>query len=130
DNNNQDGKRPTSITVNLLANGEIVQSKEISEQDNWSYEFTNLPKFKDGQEVNYTVTENQVAGYETVINGYNITNKYTPETTQVSGVKTWEDNNNQDGKRPTSITVNLLANGEIVQSKEISEQDNWSYEFT
>ncbi|MBF0713383.1 Cna B-type domain-containing protein, partial [Gemella sp. GH3] len=130
DNNNQDGKRPTSITVNLLANGEIVQSKEISEQDNWSYEFTNLPKFKDGQEVNYTVTENQVEGYTPEINGYNITNKYTPETTQVTGQKTWEDNNNQDGKRPTSITVNLLSNGEIVQIKEVSEQDNWSYEFT
>ncbi|MBF0714365.1 Cna B-type domain-containing protein, partial [Gemella sp. GH3] len=130
DNNNQDGKRPTSITVNLLSNGEIVQSKEVSEQDNWSYEFTNLPKFKEGKEVNYTVTENQVEGYTPEINGYNITNKYTPETTQVTGVKTWEDNNNQDGKRPTSITVNLLSNGELVQSKEVREQDNWSYEFT
>ncbi|MBF0713095.1 Cna B-type domain-containing protein, partial [Gemella sp. GH3] len=92
------------------SNGELVQSKEVSEQDNWSYEFTNLPKYKDGQEVNYTVTENQVYGYTTEINGYNITNKYTPENTQVTGVKAWEDNNNQDGKRPTSITVNLLSN--------------------
>uniref|UniRef100_UPI000A668C45 Ig-like domain-containing protein n=1 Tax=Eggerthia catenaformis TaxID=31973 RepID=UPI000A668C45 len=29
----------------------------------------------------------------------------------ICGKKTWDDNNNQDGKRPTQITVNLLKNG-------------------
>ncbi|MBF0713097.1 Cna B-type domain-containing protein, partial [Gemella sp. GH3] len=110
--------------------GEQVESKEVSASDNWSYEFTNLPKFKDGKEVSYTVTENQVDGYTPEITGYNITNKYTPEVTNVSGVKTWEDNNNQDGKRPEKITVNLLVDGEQVDSKEVSASDNWSYEFT
>lgn len=33
----------------------------------------------------------------------------------IKGTKTWEDNNNHDDKRPTSITVNLLADGEKIE---------------
>ena len=29
-----------------------------------------------------------------------VTNKYTPETTSISGEKVWDDKDNQDGKRP------------------------------
>ena len=43
--------------------------------------------------------------------GYIIKNSYTPETTSISGKKIWNDANDQDGKRPGKITVNLLANG-------------------
>ena len=32
-------------------------------------------------------------------------------TIEISGTKTWNDADNQDGIRPTSITVNLFANG-------------------
>ncbi|WP_251905531.1 Cna B-type domain-containing protein, partial [Lactobacillus paragasseri] len=51
------------------------------------------------------------------------------EKTSVSGTKTWNDNNNQDGIRPSSITVNLLANGRQVASKTVSASDNWQYSF-
>ncbi|EPC49039.1 collagen adhesin, partial [Lacticaseibacillus paracasei subsp. paracasei Lpp7] len=47
----------------------------------------------------------------------------------ISGTKTWKDNNNQDGIRPSSITVNLLANGRQVASKTVSASDNWQYSF-
>ena len=130
DNDNQDGKRPTSITVNLLANGTKVDSKEVTANDNWKYEFTNLPKYAAGNEITYTVEEDAVEGYEATVDGYNITNTHKPETTKVEGTKTWNDNDNQDGKRPTSITVNLLANGTKVDSKEVTANDNWKYSFT
>ena len=42
---------------------------------------------------------------------YNFINTHQPETTEITGTKTWNDANNQDGKRPESITVILLANG-------------------
>ncbi|WP_320443181.1 Cna B-type domain-containing protein [Enterococcus faecium] len=51
------------------------------------------------------------------------------EVISVSGQKTWEDNENQDGKRPTTITVNLLADGQPIQHKEVSEKDDWRYRF-
>jgi serine-aspartate repeat-containing protein C/D/E len=129
DNDDQDGKRPDSIRVNLLANGKVVQSKTVKASDNWKYSFTNLPEFENGQKITYTVTEDAVAGYTSTIDGYNITNNHTPATVKVSGTKTWNDNNNQDGIRPSSITVNLLANGQQVASKKVSASDNWLYSF-
>ena len=129
DNDDQDGKRPDSIKVNLLANGKVVQSKTVKASDNWKYSFTNLPEFENGKKITYTVMEDAVAGYTSTVDGYNVTNNHTPATVKVSGTKTWNDNNNQDGIRPSSITVNLLANGQQVASKKVSASDNWQYSF-
>ena len=130
DNDDQDGKRPTSITVNLLADGNVYDSKTVTATTNWTYAFDNLPVYANGQKVTYTVSEDEVAGYETAIDGFNITNSYTPETTSVSGQKVWDDANNQDGKRPNSIKVRLLANGTEVATKDVTAADNWAYNFT
>lgn len=132
DNNNQDGIRPESIVVHLLANGvDTGQTKEVSQTDNWTYRFENLPKYQNGQEVVYTVSEDSVGGYETIISEFNITNSHTPDTdtTEVFGTKTWNDNDDQDGKRPDSSTVNLLANGTKVASQEVTADTNWTYTF-
>lgn len=130
DNNNQDGIRPESIVVHLLANGvDTSQTKEVSQTDNWTYRFENLPKYQNGQEVVYTVSEDSVGGYETIISEFNITNSHTPDTTEVFGTKTWNDNDDQDGKRPNSSTVNLLANGTKVASQEVTADTNWTYTF-
>jgi len=80
DNNNQDGIRPSSITVNLLANGQQVASKTVSASDNWQYSFDNLAAYANGQKITYTVTENAVAGYTSTVDGYNITNTHNPTT--------------------------------------------------
>ncbi|MDQ8837454.1 Cna B-type domain-containing protein, partial [Streptococcus ruminantium] len=130
DNNDQDGKRPKSITVNLLADGKVVQSQEVTAANNWEYTFTDLPKYANGKEIVYTVSEEKVDGYETKVEGTNITNTHTPETTQVSGTKTWNDNNDQDGKRPQSITVNLLADGKVIKSQQVTAENDWKYTFT
>ncbi|WP_155971417.1 Cna B-type domain-containing protein, partial [Streptococcus ruminantium] len=130
DNNDQDGKRPKSITVNLLANGEVVQSQKVSADTNWTYTFTNLPKYANRKEIVYTVSEEKVDGYEMKVEGTNITNTHTPETTEVVGAKTWNDNNDQDGKRPKSITVNLLADGKVIKSQQVTAENDWKYTFT
>ena len=129
DVDNQDGKRPGSIIVNLLADGEKVDSKTVTESDKWAWSFTNLDKYKAGKEIEYTVSEEPVEGYTTEVDGYNITNTHTPEKTTISGSKTWDDADNQDGKRPESITVRLLADGRVVSHKKITEKDNWSWNF-
>src|SRR5699024_6866406 len=112
DANNQDGKRPESITVRLLANGEEGRKAEVTDKEERKYSLTDLPKFENGEEINYTVQEDEVDDYSTEIDGFNITNSYTPEQTSINVVKAWDDANNQDGKRPNKITVKLLANGE------------------
>ena len=132
DEGNKDGKRPEKITIYLLANGTQVDAKEISEKDGWKYSFTGLAKYDDNkQEIKYTVDESEVEKYTKQVNGYDIINTYTPpETIDISGTKTWNDEGNKDKTRPEKITIYLLANGTQVDAKEISEKDGWKYSFT
>ena len=138
DENNQDGKRPTSVTVKLLADGQDTgKTLELNAANGWTGSFTNLDADKGGTPIQYTVVEVTVAGYTSEItgdaaSGFTITNSYSPETVDVKATKNWDDANNQDGKRPTKITINLLADGQKVDSKEIqaAADGTWTVEFT
>ena len=130
DADNQDGKRPASVKVKILNGDTVVDEQNVTSANDWKYESKALPKYAAGQEIAYTVAEEAVSGYTSKVDGYNITNSYTPETTTVSGSKTWEDGDNQDGKRPASITVNLLADGQKVNTQTVGEAEGWSYNFT
>ena len=130
DAENQDGKRPASVKVKILNGDTVVDEQNVTSANDWKYESKALPKYAAGQEITYTVSEEAVPGYTSKVDGYNITNSYTPETTTVSGSKTWEDGDNQDGKRPASITVNLLADGQKVNTQIVGEAEGWSYNFT
>ena len=112
DNNDQDGKRPNSVKVQLFGDGNKVGAEvELNEANNWTTTWNDLPEKKAGKTIVYTVEEvGTVKGYKTTVNNANhgnvmITNSHTPEKTEVSGIKTWKDANDQDGKRPASITV-------------------------
>ena len=131
DNDDQDGKRPDSIKVNLLANGKVVQSKTVKASDNWKYSFTNLPEFENGKKISYTITEDQVKDYSTTVDGYNLTNSYTPAKTSVSVTKAWNDNNNQDGSRPNEVKVQLYANGEKSGNEvTLNAANKWTHTWT
>ena len=111
DNDDQDGVRPKSITVDLLADGEKIQSKTVTAADGWRYSFEDLPQFKDGKKIIYTVSEQPVDGYKTTIDGTAITNTHKTEKTSVSVEKKWKDQDNKDGVRPSSVSVQLYADG-------------------
>ncbi|EFX56830.1 pilin isopeptide linkage domain protein [Streptococcus sp. C300] len=136
DNNNQDGKRTTSVKVQILNGEKVVQEIEVSEKTGWKFESKKLPKYENGKEIKYTVKETAMTEYKATITTdkdgkYTITNEYTPEKIAVSGQKTWIDNNDQDRIRPASITVALLANGKETGKIAIATAETgWKYEFT
>ena len=136
DNNNQDGKRTTSVKVQILNGEKVVQEIEVSEKTGWKFESKKLPKYKNGKEIKYTVKETAMTEYKATITTdkdgkYTITNEHTPEKTAVKGHKIWKDEDNKDGIRPASITVKLLADGkETGQTATVSETSGWTYEFT
>ena len=131
DDNDRDGIRPESITINLLADGEVLDTIEVTEAEGWAWTFTDLYKFRDGGvEIVYTITEEAVEGYETTIDGFNVTNTHAPAQIEISGAKTWDDDDNRDGVRPESITINLLADGEKLDSKAVTEAEGWAWTFT
>lgn len=131
DKDNQDGKRPSSITVRLHADGIEIDHKEISASDGWKWTFGDLPKYKDGSLVEYSVTEDHIPDYSTTYSGYDITNHYTPGKTSVTVEKHWDDSHDQDGKRPETVTVKLLADGvDTGKTVTLSEANRWEDSFT
>ncbi len=132
DSDDRDGVRPDLITVRLWADDEEVDAIEVTADDDWQYSFTDLPRYAGGVEIVYTITEDAVEGYEAEIDGFDITNTYTPEnpdTVDVSGTKTWVDDDDKEGKRPESITVHLYADGEEVETVTVTAEDDWSWNF-
>ena len=134
DTNDQDGKRPTSIQVQLKADGaDYGSAVPLNAGNNWTYTWSNLPEKSSGQTVTYTVEESGVpTGYtsSTSENGgtFTITNSYTPGETSRMVAKVWEDANNYDGIRPESIQVQLYADGTAEGSAvTLNEENGWCY---
>ncbi|PFM99713.1 Cna B-type domain-containing protein, partial [Bacillus cereus] len=126
DNNAKD--RPGSIKVDLLQNGQVIDTKEVTAETKWKYTFENLQAYDaEGKAYKYEVKEQAVDGYQTEIKGYDITNTKVGQT-KVEGTKTWKDDNAKD--RPEMIKVDLLQNGKVIDTKEVSEATEWKYAFT
>ena len=77
DADNAYGARPDVILVMLLANGEEKIGTRASAETEWKYTFIQQPKHDaDGNEVVYSIREEEVPGYDTTYSaeGYDITN--------------------------------------------------------
>ncbi|MGE7885788.1 Cna B-type domain-containing protein, partial [Bacillus sp. NPDC094077] len=119
--------RPEMIKVDLLQNGKVVDTKEVTAATNWKYTFDKLQAYDaNGVAYKYEVKEQSVAGYESKVNGYDITNTKVGKT-KVEGTKTWNDDNAKD--RPEMIKVDLLQNGTVIATQEVSKATGWKYEF-
>ena len=123
--------RPQSITVNLLADGQKVAEKQVTEADGWAYSFTGMTKNKAGQAIDYTVTEDAVEGYTATVAGFDITNTHVPGTVDVTVSKIWNDGNDKDGIRPASVMAQLYADG-VAQggAVELSSANGWTSTWT
>lgn len=136
DANDQDGKRPESVSVVLIANaGDVVDTVVLNEDNDWESVFTDIPEYKNGEKIVYTIQEVAVSEYHSEISGsaedgFTVTNSYTPGTVEVPVTKLWHDEDNQDGKRPDSITIKLYAdNADTGNELVLSENNNWSGKF-
>ncbi|MEM5663256.1 Cna B-type domain-containing protein [Bacillus toyonensis] len=126
-NDNNATDRPSSIKVDLLQNGKVVDTKEATAATNWKYAFADVEAYDaNGVAYKYEVKEQPVAGYQSDVHGYDITNTKVGET-KVEGTKTWKDDNATD--RPSLIKVDLLQNGKIVDTKEVTAATEWKYTF-
>jgi len=85
DSDDQEGLRPESVTIRLLADGEVTgQELILSAANNWFGTFKDLDEYKDGNIIIYSVEEASVEGYETsitgeVASGFIVTNKREPD---------------------------------------------------
>ncbi|MGE7634577.1 Cna B-type domain-containing protein, partial [Bacillus paramycoides] len=76
--------RPSTIKVDLLQNGQVIDTKEVSKATNWKYTFEKLQVYDaNGVAYKYEVKEQPVAGYKSEVNGYDITNTKIKEEPNV-----------------------------------------------
>ena len=124
DADNQDGKRPAELKVTLSNGTEVT----LSEENKWTATVTGLPKYADGKEIEYTWTEGTLPeGYkltDTSVDGTvtTLTNSHTPEETEATIRKVWDDANNQDGKRPAELKVTLSNGTEVT----LNDANKWT----
>ena len=137
DSNNADGLRPTSVKVQLYADGAAAGDPvELSAANGWKHAWGDLPKLADGKTIAYTVAEVDVPeGYTSSVTGnasfgFTITNSHTVKTTAIGVKKVWNDGDNQDGLRPAEVTAQLLANGQVVAEAKLSAQNAWAHQWT
>ena len=107
DYDNKYNSRPESITINLLANGGKVDSKKITPQnDSWTYKFEDLPVYKNGQKITYTISEDTVSGYKSKVTGYNVTNTYT-EAPKGTITMNWDTQSTTESPIPVDVVFVL-----------------------
>lgn len=130
--------RPSDVEITLLANGEPAEfgyTVEWTDKDTnlWSYAVYNIPtRDEDGNIITYTVREENVPlGYTDAVYGFDITNTFAMDKTNVEGTKTWVGDSLEN--RPEDIDLKLLANGEVAEDAvpvwSGKETAIWSYAF-
>ena len=134
DNDNQDGIRPDDLVVALMRGEEKIAEVTLNDDNDWTETVKDLAKYeKDGvTEIEYTWVEVEIPeGYtlksmekEGVITS--IINPHTPEVTEATVKKVWDDNDDQDGIRPEKITVNLMNGETVVKTVELYEGNEWT----
>ncbi|MFR4401442.1 MAG: Cna B-type domain-containing protein, partial [Peptococcus niger] len=129
---------PTGVTatVKLLADG-VDANKTLTFTENGTQTFEKLPKKNDqGADIVYTISEEQVSGYEAPVitgdatKGFTVTNKKatpTPETVDISVNKNWVGAEEKD---KVEVTVNLLANGQATEKAvTLNANNQWAGTF-
>ena len=124
DENNNDGYRPDAITVKLYADGALYGEKTITpdENDVWETTFENLPVYKKGETISYTVEEDAIDEYtatysneKPIVGGdydeaareVTITNRYEIKKMNIKVIKIWADSDNEDKLRPNALSFDL-----------------------
>ena len=121
------GPQASSAKVTLFADGVEKDSVTLNAANGWAHTFTNLDKYNNGTEIVYTVTEEPIANYDSVVtgnaaNGFTVTNTNT-EKTAVDVTKTWV------GTPAASVTIKLFADGIEKETVTLTAADNWTHTF-
>ena len=139
---------PNAITVNLLADGVVVGTMQITKEDGWTGYFRDYLRYDetDGHEIVYTVEEVPVPGYKTeyinkLINGRVINEIVNRSVIDINVQKKWE------GKIQGPVNVTLcrkfktvefdwsfyknitIEHDEEVATVELNEANNWQHTF-
>lgn len=119
------GDRPEKVTFHLLRNAKELTDKqytvEVDSSSSWTHTWTDLPRYdENGERYNYTVDEETTqklkdGSYRVSITKrpyqdgaeYTVLNVREPDAISAKVTKTWNDNSDNDGKRPHKLTFHV-----------------------
>ena len=142
DTGDADRYRPDSVTLRLMADGEEAERHELDTSDKtkstFEQKFEDQKRYHYGMPIRYTLNQNRIDHYSTCIAGnaerhFTVTNRHTLDKTSVSTAAHWLDANNQDGKRPESLTIRLSDDNDWVgcfDELDIHRADGGEIEYT
>lgn len=116
DYGNRANSRPANIKVQLYADGKLKETKTVS-GPNWTYQFADLPQVVNNKKVVYRIDEEAVAKYTKVVNGYNLTNRYSP-TGVVGKIKVVKVDVANENIKLQGVTFQLKKGNQVLQTKE------------
>lgn len=124
------GDRPEKVTFHLLRNAKKLTDKrytvEVGDSSSWTHTWTDLPRYdENGERYNYTVDEETTqklkdGSYRVSITKrpyqdgaeYTVLNVREPDAISAKVTKNWNDNSDNDGKRPHKLTFHVWGTSE------------------
>ncbi|MGE7635078.1 Cna B-type domain-containing protein, partial [Bacillus paramycoides] len=113
--------RPETIKVDLLQNGKVIATQEVKATNGWKYEFEKLPTFDtEGKAYEYKVKEQPVSGYQSKVNGYDITNVKIQEATEVE--EQGKEETTEELKEETQEKPKVTEEPKELEKPEVTEK--------
>lgn len=124
------GNRPEKVTFHLLRNAKELTDQqytvEVDSSSSWTHTWTDLPRYdENGERYNYTVDEETTrklkdGSYRVSITKrpyqdgaeYTVLNVREPDAISAKVTKNWNDNSDNDGKRPHKLTFRVWGTSE------------------
>ena len=120
---------PEEVTINLKNGETVIDSITLTEANGWRGAFEGLSKYDaSGSEIEYTVKEDEVAGYSSAVSGdaqsgFTVTNTSTA-TVNVPVEKKWV------GPAAGEVTVSLKRGDAVVGTMKLNAENEWKGTFS
>lgn len=153
-----DGQKVDSVKVDLLRDGDVVETITLNENNNWTHTFEKLARYSDallegsiadrnGNAYEYTVVEKEMDNYKSTVTGNEIDGFVIKNDVKITGdmekgftvTNTKLDdeiarrivkvNKFWEGKELDEVTVKLLANGEEYSKAKLTKENDFGYVF-
>ena len=130
--------RPSSISVELMRDGDVYKTVRLNAGNQWTYTWDNLSSRYDWSVAEAEVPEGYKASYSTdgtvtwIIN--TLTEKIEDEDTPLTGTpgsltvrKVWSGDEDQLDKRPDTAAMTLYNGPEAVETVYLGDWNEWTY---
>lgn len=117
---------PNAVTVALLRDGKIYDTRVLNAENQWQYKWVNLDKGYSWSVSELDIPDGYQVSYASISKKVTITNTYVPTISNPDGltvVKKWDTGNNP---HPASVKIELWNDTALYETVILSEENHWT----